>query len=243
MIDLHNHILRYVVPIHRTKPDADVALRMARIAAADGIRIITSTPHFRPPLLGDRVSEVVELMRVGVERLNEMLREEQVPVEVVGGAEIQLCEELPELAAEGLLPTLGEGRHVMVELPVASYAAYAENVLFELQIKGYAPLIAHVERLASAPVQEIEPEELVARGIKLQVNCESLCGKRGREVAHLAQDVIRRGLASGLGSDAHDPESSPPRISVCRGAVERAGGRGSFERLTWDEPLAIIGRA
>lgn len=242
MIDLHNHLLRYVVPVHRTEPDLEVAVRMARIAAADGIRIIVSTPHFRPDGLGERIPEVLELMRTGVTELNRVLGERGIDVEVVPGAEVQLTEGLPELAERGLLPTLGEGRHVLIELPIATYASFAEQVLFDLQLKGFRPVIAHFERLAIAPVRDIRPEALVERDVKLQVNCESLAGKRGRIITRAARDLLRRDLVSALGSDAHDPEASPPAMSGARRAVERAGGRGSFDRLTWDEPLRIIGR-
>jgi protein-tyrosine phosphatase len=181
-------------------------------------------------------------MEEGVARLNEVLRERGIDVEVVGGAEIQLAENLPDLASDDLLPTLGDGKHVMIELPIVSYAAYAEQVLFELQLKGYTPVIAHFERLTMAPVQEIRPEELVRRGIKLQVNCESLAGKRGREVAQAAEQLLRDDLVFALASDAHDPDDRPPRVSECRRAVEKAGGRGAFERVTLERPLEIIGR-
>ncbi len=243
MIDLHNHILRYVVPIHRTSPDIEIAVRMAEIAAADGIRIIVSTPHFRPSLLGEELPVAVQMLRDGVTELNRVLQERGIDVEVVSGAEVELWENLPDLADEGLLPTIGDGKYVLLELPIVTHAAYAEQVLFELQLKGYRPIIAHFERLVLAPVREIDPEELVARGIGLQVNCESLRGKRGKEVQRAAQDLIRRDLAFALGTDAHDPEDTPPLLSGCRRAVDRAGGRGAFERLTWEQPLQIIGRA
>ena len=242
MIDLHNHIVRYVVPVHRTEPDVSIAVQMARIAEEDGVRIIVSTPHLRPDRLGDPVPEIVELMSEGVVRLNQILRDREIDVEVVGGAEIQLTEDLPELASAGLLPTLGDGRHLLIELPIASYAGYAEQVLFELQLQGFTPVIAHFERLADAPVQEIQPEDLVQRGMKLQTNCRSLKGKRGREVKRAAEYLHRNNLAAGLGSDAHNPDSAPPRMSWSRKTIERLGGPGAFERITWERPLAIIGR-
>ncbi|MGC9317373.1 MAG: tyrosine-protein phosphatase [Armatimonadota bacterium] len=241
MIDLHNHILRYVVPVHRTEPDIDTAITMARIAAEDGVRVIVSTPHLRPSELGTGLPEIVQLMHDGVERLNELLSEHGIDVRVVGGAEIALCEGLADLARDGLLPALGGGDHLMIELPVAGYAAYAEQALFELQLAGFTPVIAHFERMAISPAAEARPEELVARGIKLQVNAGSFCGVGGRDVARLARRLVGDGLVSGLGSDAHDPEEKPPLLTRCRRAVDRAGGRGTFERLTWEEPLGIIG--
>lgn len=240
MIDLHNHILRYIIPIHsRVEPDPEVAVRMARIAAADGTRIIASTPHFREQ---HQHEDWLPLMAEGIARLNDLLRDRGVDLEVVGGAEVQMTEELPALGSAGHLPTLGEGRHVLIELPIASYAAYAEHVLFELALQGYVPVLAHFERQASAPSNEFDPRALVERGYKLQVNCESLQGKRGREVAAMARRLIKGGLASCLGSDAHNADDKPPGLSACRRAVQRAGGRGAFERLTWDWALPIIGR-
>ena len=242
MIDLHNHILRYVVklPVHPTEPDMDTAVRMAEIAAEDGIETIVSTPHFRPHELGDRVEEMYELLHSAVGTLNAELQERGVNVHVIPGAEVAMCEHLPDLAARGLLPTIGEGKHVLVELPATSYAAYAEDVLFRLQLKGYKPVIAHLERLADAPVRQISPRVLDERNIKLQINCESLQGRRGRVVQEFAQRILHDDLVAALCSDAHDPDKSPPRLTPCRNAVERVGGAGSFERVTQTRPLQII---
>lgn len=244
MVDLHNHILRYVVklPVHPTEPDMETAVRMARIAEEDGISVIVSTAHFRPERLGDRVEEMYGILHSAVDTLNETLRERGVNVEVVPGAEVAMCEQLPDLADRGLLPTLGDSRHVLVELPMTSYAAYAEDVLFKLQLKGYRPIIAHFERLADAPVRKISPRVLHERNIKLQVNCGSLLGRRGNAVADLAKNLLKDDLVCALGSDAHDPEDAPPRLTPCRSIVERAGGSGMFERITLNRPLAIIGR-
>lgn len=244
MIDLHNHILRYVVklPVHPTEPDMDTAVRMAEIAAEDGISVIVSTPHYRPDRLGSQVEEMYNVLHSAVDTLNQVLQERGVDVEVIPGAEVAMCEQLPDLADRGLLPTLGESRHVLIELPMTTYAAYAEDVLFKLQLKGYKPVIAHFERLVDAPVRKISPRVLQERNIKLQINCESLMGRRGRAVSDMAQRLLHDDLVSALGSDAHDPDNSPPRLTPCQAAVERAGGAGTFERITRTRPLAIIGR-
>ena len=244
VIDLHNHILRYVVklPVHPTDPDIETAVRMALIAQEDGIRTIVSTPHFRPERLGERAAEMFDVLHSAVDILNTTLQERGIDVEVLTGAEVAMCEQLPELANRGLLPTLAGGRHVLIELPMGTYAPYAEDVLFKLQLKGYKPVIAHFERLADAPVKHISPRVLQERGIKLQVNCESLMGRRGRKVQELAQHLLRDDLVSALGSDAHDPDNTPPRLTPCRPAVDRAGGTGAFERIVSRRAAAIIGR-
>ena len=212
---------------------------MAELAAADGTTIMVATPHFREQHMEQGMPELAE----GVARLNEVLAERGVPVEVLGGAEVAMSERLPELARRGLLPTLGGGSHVLVELSLTSYAIWAEQVLFELQLEGLTPVLAHFERTAALPESLYDPEALVERGILLQVNCESLLGKRGDQVMALGRRLVREGLAAALGSDCHDPEVRPPGLRKCRKRVERLGGAGTFERLTWDNPARIIGRA
>ncbi len=240
MIDLHNHILRYMLPIHsRVDPDPEVAVRMAEIAAADGTRIIASTPHFRESHMAEnwlpRIQEALA-------NLNALLQERGIALEVVSGAEVEMSDMLPETARKGWLPTLGDGKHVLIELPIVTYAAYAEQVLFELALQGYTPVIAHFGRMAAASTTAMEPEALVERGYKLQVNCESLKGKRGPDVQNLARRLIRDDLASCLGSDAHNADDKPPGLSACQRDVDKLGGRGNFERLSWESPLRIIGR-
>jgi protein-tyrosine phosphatase len=244
VIDFHNHILRYVVtlPVHPTEPDMDAAVRMAQVAEEDGITTIVSTPHFRADDLGDEVEEMYETIHSAVDTLNEVLQERGVGVEVVPGAEVGMSEQLPELADAGLLPTLGGGKHVMVELPLTSYAAYAEDILFKLQLKGYKPVIAHFERMAGAAVPKISPRVLQERGIKLQLNCESLRGKRGQAVADMGRRLLKDDLVAVLGSDAHDPDKSPPQLTPCRGIVERTGGSGTFDRITLKRPMQMLGR-
>ena len=242
VIDLHNHLVRYVVklPVHATDPDMEVAVQMARIAEADGIRTIVSTPHFRPDRMGDEAARMYDLLHSAVETLNAELQQRGVEIEVLTGAEVAMSEMLPELADRKLLPTIAGTRHVLIELPQTTYAPWAEDMLFKLQLKGYTPVIAHFERLADAPVKHVDPSILRERGIKIQVNCESLMGKRGRNVQDLAQRLLREELASGLGTDAHDPENSPPLLTPCRPMVDRVAGRGTFDLLTTHSAAEII---
>lgn len=240
MIDMHNHIIRHILPIHpRVDPDPEVAVRMAQVAADDGTRIIVSTPHFREMHMQE---DWMPRLREAIAELNELLVARGIPIEVVGGAEVGMCEMLPDVARKGWLPTLGDSRHVLIELPITSYAAYAEDVLFKLALQGYTPVLAHFERLALAVSEPSDPRTLVDRGYKIQVNCESLHGKRGSEVQNLARELIRGDLVACLGSDAHDPDDRMPGLSGCRRPVDQMGGRGSFDRLTWDSPLEVIGR-
>jgi protein-tyrosine phosphatase len=113
-------------------------------------------------------------------------------------------------------------------------------VLFELDLQGLTPVLAHFERSAGLLEGSIEAEDLVERGYLLQVNCENLLGRRTPEVTALARRLVRDGLAAVLASDCHDAELRPPGLTRCRKLADRLGGDGTFERLTWHNPARII---
>ncbi|HEX9968424.1 MAG TPA: CpsB/CapC family capsule biosynthesis tyrosine phosphatase, partial [Solirubrobacterales bacterium] len=80
MVDLHCHILPRLDDGAR---DLDDSVGMARQAAEDGIEAVCATPHIRHDH-DVRIPEVADR----VAALNERLREEAIPVEILTGGEV-----------------------------------------------------------------------------------------------------------------------------------------------------------
>lgn len=82
--------------------------------------------------------------------------------------------------------------------------------------------------------------ELVAKGVKIQVNSGSLGGLYGAAVQAAAEALIREGLAHLLGSDGHD---YPDReVSLAAGAerLRVLAGPEVALALTVTNPLSIL---
>ncbi|MDH3783622.1 MAG: hypothetical protein OES33_12960, partial [Desulfobulbaceae bacterium] len=79
MIDLHCHILP---GIDDGAENIKESIHMAKVAADDGISHIVATPHVRDTL------HPPDLLKKHVTRLNEALQKDQVPVEILYGADV-----------------------------------------------------------------------------------------------------------------------------------------------------------
>jgi protein-tyrosine phosphatase len=222
LVDLHSHILPGV---DDGAPDIETAIAMARTAAADGIRVMVATPHVSfeydldPREVGRQVGE-----------LNLVLAREEVPLAVLPGGEIALTR-LAALDAPALrLLSLGAGPYLLVETPYAGSAPFLEEVLFDLDLRGFRTILAHPERCAMFQDDQDRLARLVERGVLCSVNAGSMAGQFGRRVRDFVVHLFREGVVHNVASDAHDDD------------VRRAELRWGFERME-DELPGISERA
>jgi len=229
VIDLHCHILPGVDDGPR---DVDEALDVARLAVADGTRIIVATPH-----VDDTYKYPdPDLIRALTARLNDCLRAHKIPLRVLPGAEVRVGPDLLEKLQSGQIMTIGDlGKHVLLELPSSSHAMYAGELFFRLQLAGYIPVLAHVERVALFRSQPGLLRDFHDRGCLLQVNAESLAGRAGWTMRRYAQKLLREGLIDIVASDGHNTNNRKPLLSIAKKALNN-----EFERLTDQRPRQIL---
>jgi len=112
MIDLHSHILP---GIDDGAQSWDETLAMARIAVADGVRVMVATPHMMDTgPFANRAPEVLALVAEAQERL----KMAGIDLKVVPGGELFLSPETPAGIRSGeLLTYANQRRYALVELP------------------------------------------------------------------------------------------------------------------------------
>ena len=233
MVDLHCHILP---GIDDGAPDMETSLEMAQIAVADGIDTVVATPHASStnPLSPSEI-------RAATQAFNEALRQQQIDLVVLPGAEVEAQLQMVELLRGKQLITIGDrGRHLLIETPFVGIPQFLEQICFELQIAGITPVLAHPERSELARQQPEVLQKLAERGCLLQVNADSVLGRAGRDAKRLAVSLLRTGQAQILASDAHDAHYRPPRLSSARNKLERAVKDINFQMLTDRVPRSII---
>lgn len=233
MIDLHVHILPGVDDGPR---DSATAVEMCRIAVRDGITKIAATPHF----LARGAKATREEISTHVDSLKATLREKQVPLEIVTGAEVRLVEDLPERIHRGEIPMIGESRYLLLEAPLeGDFSAALRQMTFDLRLAGITPIIAHIERLGTLAAHPDLPQDLALQGAVLQVNASSLSAA-GTPVFARANRMLETGLVHVVASDAHDATRRPPRLAEARRrCVERLGEKAA-DLLFRGNPEAIL---
>lgn len=234
MIDLHSHILH---GLDDGAEDLAASLALALAAVADGTRRMVATPHVD---FKHEFDLAAILPRVG--ELNAALAREEIPLAVLPGAEIAIPR-LAELDSDELARlVLGGGSCLLVESPYSSSAPFLEDALFDAQVRGFTPVLAHPER---SPVFQKDVERarrLVERGVLLSLDVGSLAGRFGSTVRTAAIELMHDELVHNIASDAHDLTRRPPGFSQALEEAEQdlPGIRSQMGWFVNEAPAAIL---
>lgn len=227
MIDMHCHLLPGVDDGPR---DWDESLALVRQGAEDGIRAALVTPH-----LGELDPERAEVVKRKFSELVGRVREEGINMRLILGAEVAFGLGLERLNEFGV-GTFG-GRYFLLELlPLGFVSPSLEEVLFNLQLKGLRPVLAHIERYPGLVDDTERLEKLVRMRALLQVNAETFLRKQAKTALKLA----RMRLVHIVGSDAHDPRSRPMRMAEAYRVVKWELGARTAERIFEEVPEALL---
>ena len=234
MIDLHTHILP---GLDDGAESLEVALEMARVAWEDGVTVICATPHSSQLPVESRREGVCTRLR----RVEECLARERIDLSLVPGIENAMALELPRQLEGGQSLRLGNSPYLLVELPIQQYLLYTEDVLFELQLKGFCPIIAHPERNHAFQEDASLLCRLVERGILAQVTAASLLGGFGGRIKEVAEHFVQRNLVQIIASDAHTVSGlRSPILSTGVAAAARLVGREKALAMVITTPRDIL---
>jgi tyrosine-protein phosphatase YwqE len=192
--DIHNHMLPGV---DDGAQNIDEALEMAQAYHALGIQKIWLSPH-----INESFPNTTAELQERYQALRHTLAREYPRMEIYLGAEYKVDALFKERLAQKDLLTIGE-RHVLIELPFLHPPMGWEEQLFQLQMAGYTPILAHTERYAYMMDQWETLIELPGRGIELQLNLLSLSGHYGQPARQLALKLLKHQAYKWVATDAH----------------------------------------
>ena len=214
MIDIHCHILP---DIDDGASDLEESLEMARMAYMSGVTDIAATPHFRGQMESVELREVI---RKRLTLLQTALGQEEIPLRLHEGAEILCLPETPELAARGLLPTLGQTNYVLTEFYFDESFTFMDDILSEIAACGYRIVVAHPERYGVIQHNPRLLERWARMGYVLQLNKGSVLGSFGHRAENAAHDILGLELAHLFASDAHSSHARTPHMGALTGWTE-----------------------
>jgi protein-tyrosine phosphatase len=236
VIDFHVHILP---DLDDGPPTLAAALKLARLAVADGIHTLVATPHSPTSGQGQRYS--VEGIHERLAALRAALSEQAIPLEIIPGSELHYHPALAQhLAAGGVLPC-GDGGAVLLECPNDYLPGGLDQLIFELQVAGYRVVLAHPERIR--PVRK-DPNvllPLIERGVLMQLTADALTGKQGRNLQQAAETLLTHGMAHLLATDAHGPPPRrTPHLAEAREYAATLVGEQAAAALVHETPAALL---
>ena len=236
MIDLHCHLLPGV---DDGPSELAESVELCRRAAADGCEVMVATPHQRHPYWWNDDRPLLEEKLAAVqERLGDRPR-------LFLGSEIHLdsIELLDEIQVlpQGSLSSLAGSRYLLLELSrQEGYGPDPEEVIHELLVGGWQPIIAHPEMYPWVAENDPLLVRLVEQGALLQVTAMSLTGAMNRRPRQVASQLLDAGMVHFVASDAHNLRSRPPGLSAAFRALCEGWGEQTAKALTIVNPRAVI---
>lgn len=235
VIDLHSHTLPRIDD--GPSRDAD-SVEMARLSAADGVRVIACTPHRsrNTPTTPQRVAE-------GIAALQPVIDAAGIDVRLVPGLEITIEQaarmDEDELRAASLG---GGGRWLLIEMPFQGWPLELPDLLTAIEVRGFRAVIAHPERAQAVQSSPDRMREIVGRGALVQLTAGSIAGENGPRPLRAATQLLRAGFAHVIASDMHSPTWRPPGLSAGLDAAAAILGTTADE-IRWmvdDVPRGIV---
>ncbi len=234
MIDLHAHILPGVDDGAKT---IEQSLFMVKQGEKAGVTTICATPH----ILRQVTTQLEEKINRSLDLLRTKVVQSGSKVNIALGSEIYVREDMCSLKKFDFFTLNNTGKYLLMELPWGQFPPHVDQIVYDLQLEGQIPIIAHPERSIIAKKQLVQVENLVHKGALMQVNAGSLLGFFGRKIKRMAEELLRRNLAHFLASDAHDHLSCPieilPLAFTC--ACNIIGGEKAKE-LVVSNPRQVI---
>ena len=196
--DMHSHL---IPGIDDGAPDLATSIELIKGLTQLGFSKLITTP----PIMQDMYTNKRDDILQRYEKLKNDLDENGVHIEIEVAAEYFLDDNLKRLLnnKEPLL-TIGDGL-VLVEFSMASEPLDFKELLFEMQMQGYRPIIAHPERYVYHERNKEFFEDLKIAGYLFQLNIMSLAGAYGKSVNELARYFIKHQYYDLAGTDIHNP--------------------------------------
>lgn len=103
-------------------------------------------------------------------------------------------------------PMLLPQRQVLVEMSYQYERQDFYDQLFQLQLQGLTPVLAHPERYGYYHNEPKVYKRIKERGCRFQLNILSLSGYYGDGVRKMAQLLVKEGMIDYVGTDLHHPK-------------------------------------
>lgn len=194
--DMHSHVLP---GIDDGSPDTETSLELINGLKDFGYSRLVATPH----ILWDMFKNDAGTIGQAQQELDLALKGNISDMPVRHAAEYYMDEHFDELLEKNVPLLTVHKNWVLVEFSFISPPMDLKEKLFEMQIRGYQPILAHPERYQYFATNKRFYEELRATGSYFQVNLLSLTGYYGKICQDLAHYLVRADFIDLLGTDLH----------------------------------------
>lgn len=233
MIDIHCHILPNIDDGSKSLQES---IEMAKIAESEGITKIVNTSHYHHDFKYKKGNEI----KIVLEEFNEILKEKNINLEVILGNEIYYTSDFIEKFDKLEFFSINDSKYILIEFPPSNFPKNITDVIYEVKLKGFIPILAHVERYRDIQENVNIIFNCIKEGALIQVNASSIIGNNGKEAESTSKKLLDNKMVHFVATDAHSSTRRRPLIKDAYNYILKHYGKSTAERLFLENADLVI---
>ena len=228
MIDIHNHI---VYGVDDGSRNLDESIKMVELYKKAGFDQIIATSHYDKSRYTVDANEIKEKVSI----INDEIEKRTLDFKVYPGHEIQVELDMIKKIKSGDLLTLNNSRYVLCELSFVNKPTFLKDLFYNLELEGYVPIIAHVERYPYVENNIDWVEDFINMAALIQINYSSITSNY-----EITRELLERNMVHIIGTDSHQSEWRNPDIRAYKDEMLKIVSEERFEILSTINPAKVI---
>jgi len=196
-VDIHSHLLPGLDDGSKSIKDT---IEMISRMDSYGIQNFITTPHVLGGIWKNSSDTILDTLDLVLEELE---KQDMTYIKLDAAAEYMLDEQFCELLKKRDLLSIKEDS-LLVEMSFLQAPVNLYEMLFDIQLAGYKPILAHPERYLFYHQNFDSYHKLKESGCRFQINLLSLTGHYGKSVQKVAEKLLKEGMIDLAGSDTHN---------------------------------------
>ena len=192
--DIHSH---FIPGIDDGSPDMETTISLIKEMQGLGFKKVITTPH----VMSDFYKNSSDIILKGLTDIRAELKVQNINMKIEAAAEYYIDYDFEQKIGKEKFLTFGDN-YILVELSFMEAPKNLYDIIFKLQLEGYKVVLAHPERYAFFTMDDYE--ELVNRGVLLQINWLSVIRYYSPQIEQKTKDLIAADIVSFIGSDCHN---------------------------------------
>lgn len=213
-VDLHNHLLH---GLDDGPSDPSESLDLVKNLAQLGYETLCVTPHQRFGLYVPDLAAIDATTRSVQDKIDKL----GIKVRLIHGAENCFDELLLERSNENNIPCYRETRAFLLEMPGFHIPSELTQFLYGWRLKGFVPVLAHVERYSETPNLSRRCAELAQYAL-ITVNLGAVGGS-DHSWTRIARKLAEDGVVGAFTTDLHMVSDVPSVAKGIRWVKKRLG--------------------
>lgn len=219
---MHSHLLP---GIDDGSPDLRTSTELIKGFKELGYKKIITTPH----VLWEIYPNTTETILTKQQEVQKEIEAAGIEIEFKAAAEYFIDEHFVQQLKNKIPLLTISGSMVLVEFSMLTAPMDLQEVLFEMQMQNYQPVLAHPERYTYLARKKETYDQLKDAGCLFQLNLLSLSGYYGETVQQLADYLLKRNYYDLAGTDLHHEKHLAQLQKIPSSQIDKLRDSGLFK--------------